>query len=384
MKETLDSYPFLVVSYAIPIRTSGTSVVIRNFLENFRRDEIVLMGRPVRENNRIENYILNYPTYMIPVPPVGSRGERVWRILATLLGVFVGLWIIRKHNVKAIVAYYVDDGALLTGYLLHKITKLPYYPYFCDLYAEILTNKWDSFLAKWLQPKVFKSARTIFVLTEEMQNYYRQKYNLNTVVLPHCNNIQPLRISSVTKTQPIRIGYLGSIFVDRIPSLKQLNQSVGERSDFEIVYFTSHNKSFLAQHGLLSSNVKIVFVQDQSKLLLALQKCDILFLPAMPDTNFPGREPQLLTGFPTKAIEYLLCQKSILVHSRRDYFTAKFFEKYQCGYVLDGGADSLLAALIELSSNVSLRQRLQKNTVNALAYFDGTKVANTFRENICQ
>ena len=373
----------LVVSYAIPSRTTGTPVVIRNLLENFSADEIVLIGRPVKKSEKISDYHPKYPIYEIPTPTVETSGERVWRIVSLLLGIVIGLQAIRKHKLTSILVFYRDYSSLLTGYYLHKITGLPLYSYFCDLYLENYPKGFYHKLAKWLQLRIFKSSTRVFVVTESIQDYFMRNYNICSTVLPHCVNRIPINNNYSPKlTYPIKIGYLGDINADRMQSLKLLCNVIEGDSKYELNYFTAKTEKYLRNEGLLIPNSKRAFIHDNDELLLELGKCNILYLPVMQSSDHEERKEQAFTGFPTKTLEYLLCNKPILLHGHREYYSATFCERYNCCYIEDGGSDALKTALDHLIGDEDLRKELTKNTTRALAYFDGSKVANTFRNEL--
>ena len=154
----MSARPFLVISYAIPDRASGTPVVIRKFLQNFNENELILMGRPVARKERIGDYRFHYPTVKIPTPPVGFRGEKLWKFLSVIFGVVIGLYVVLTKKPGKLLAFYRDESSLLTGYLLHKITGLPLYSYFCDIYLENFPEGVYKKLAAWLQPRVFRDS----------------------------------------------------------------------------------------------------------------------------------------------------------------------------------------------------------------------------------
>jgi glycosyltransferase involved in cell wall biosynthesis len=376
--------PFLVVSYSIPNRVSGTPVVIRKFLENFKSDEVVLIGRPTLRKERTQNIRFHYPTLTIPTPPVGFRGERIWRLLSVIFGLVIGLYTIKTYGIKAILTFYRDESSLLTGYLLHKISGLPLYSYFCDLYLENYPKGIYGKLAAWLQPRVFSNSQKIIVLTDAMKDFYKEKYQIDAVVLPHCNNLSVHRIPlEINQTGPIKIGYLGNINVDRIPSLKILCESINENNQYFLTYFSSTSKDYLIQQGLKIINSEIIFIPSDDRLIAEMSNCDVLFLPVINSDEHNERKFQMITGFPTKAIEYLICQKPILVHSKLDYFTAQFFSTNHCGLVIDGGKKELYAALEKIRCDPKLRADLVANAFLVVSsYFSGYVIAENFRKLI--
>jgi hypothetical protein len=372
---------FLAISYSIPNRATGTPVVIRKFLENFRKDEVVLIGRPSQRKERIKNIHFHYPVLSVPTPPVGFRGEKLWHFLFVILGIFTGLYAIKSYKLRAILAFYRDESSLLLGFILHQITGIPFYAYFFDVYLENYPSGIYGRLARWLQPRVFQKAAKIFVLTEAMQEFFLEKYKVDAIILPHSNNRLPQkRTSSIDTQAPFRIGYLGSINVDRIFSLKTLCDAIKKNEQFHLTYFSATSPEYLSRQGLLIDNSEIKFVASDNELLSELILCDLLFLPVMISNNNRERESQVITGFPTKAIEYLLCQKPILVHSSNHYWAAKFFKKFECGLVVDGGCEDIWEAIQSIKNDHQLRARMTKNSKEALAYFAGGGNAEVFRK----
>lgn len=371
---------FLVVSYSKPERASGTPVVIRKFLENFSGDEVVLIGRPVLENERVRGIKFHYPVITIPTPPVGFRGERIWRLLSTVVGLYVGLMALRRQNAKAILAFYRDESSLLTGYLLHKITNLPFFAYFCDLYLENYQTGYQGLLARWLQPRVFQSATKVLVLTESIKDYYLEEYGIDAEVLPHCNNLPQINpIPTPGVGSKFRIGYLGTVNEDRASSLRMLCEHLRGKDQYHLSYFSPTPPDYLSQLGLLIDNSDVKFIPTDDLLLKELCTCDLLFLPLSAPKD-DVRELQMLTGFPTKAIEYLLCRKPILVHTCMHYFAAQFFTNYECGYVIDGDPDEIGQAIENIAHDDDLKKRLTENTQKAISYFDGKRIADNFRK----
>jgi glycosyltransferase involved in cell wall biosynthesis len=374
---------FLVVSYSIPDRSTGTPVVVRKFLENFQKDDLILIGRPTMKVERIQGLKFEYPIVKIPTPPVSFRGEKLWRFLSIPMGIIIGMFLIKKYKLSSILAFYRDESSLLTGYLIHKITNLPFYTYFCDIYLENYSSGFYRKLAKWLQPRVFQSAKKIFVLTEGMQKYFQKNYDLEVITLPHCNNQDTQRTNRVESlVYPIKIGYLGSINVDRINSLRILCDSIMDDDRFFLTYFTSMTRDKLLNEGLLINNSTIKRFLDDELLLDELAKCDFLFLPVLLNSNAKERFQQIQTGFPTKAIEYLMCQKPIILHSKKEFFVSNFFEKYNCGLLVEGGKEELSFALHTLIDDKELREKLSNNSLFALEYFNGKNVVSNFLDVI--
>lgn len=373
------SQSFLVISYSIPNRAAGTPVVIRKLLENFGSDEVVLIGRPTLKREQVKGGRFHYPTLTIPTPPVGFRGEKIWRFLSMFLGIVVGLIAYFRYRPGAILAFYRDESSLFTGYLLHKVTKLPLFTYFCDIYLENYSRGFYRSLAEWLQPKVFRDSQKVIVLTEAMQEYFKEKYTIDSIVIPHCNNLTfNIEKDRIRPTDVCNIGYLGGINVDRVNSLQALCGAISRNSRFFINYFTPTSPEYIRSKGLHIENSSIAFIADDGELIKRLALQDILFLPLSLPPEKRERDAQVLTGFPTKVIEYLLCRVPILVHGDANVFAARFMKERKCGYVVEKDQD-LITALHNLNKDEELRSQILAGIDETLSYFDGKKIADSLR-----
>ncbi len=373
---------FLAVSYSVPQLASGTPVTVRRFLKNFTSNEVVLIGRPVKKNDRLEVEKLLFKVISLPTLPVGVRGERFWRIISVIPGIILGLYAIYRYKLKSILAFYRDEGSLLTGYLLHRLTNLPFFPYFFDLYQENYPNGFQGEMAKWLQPRVFNSAKKVIVLSEGIRKYYEEQYRISSFVLPHCsdNFSKKKPTKRKIKEEVIKIGYLGGVNFTRLYSLKLLTDAINNNNQYLIHYFTPTSKEYLKENDLLRSNVIVSYMPDDSQLINDLTMCDILFLPSSRDTGTHFFEQQMLTGFPTKILDYFLCRRPILVHGQPDFFVTGFFEKYRCGHIVNGGSNKIFEGLERLKLDQAYCEELIINANRALEYFDGVRISNDFRD----
>src|SRR5438093_5101491 len=115
----------MVVAQALPFQSSGTSILLRRLLENFGGDEIVLLARNPNPHLRLDSGPLHYPAVTIASVRAGVRGDRYWRFLSLVPGIIAGIRAVRRHRPVAILAVFPDEIALLTGYILHRLTRLP-------------------------------------------------------------------------------------------------------------------------------------------------------------------------------------------------------------------------------------------------------------------
>lgn len=376
--------PLLVTTAALPHEAGGTSIVVRRLLQNLRRDEAVILGRAPDPRMRLSEERLPVPEIRVRWFHVGLRGERFHAIAGVAPAVVQGVAAARRHGCGAILSVFPNDGSLLTGYLVHRLTGLPLLPYFCDLYMEDRRGDgWEGRLSRWLQPNVFRAATRLLAVNGGMAGFYRDHYGLDALVLPTCiNQAIPGFQAPPAPGRPFRIAYSGNVNDTRVDSLRALVRAIGDDTGFSLTYFTSQTTEQLKALGVWSANARAEFEADETALVRRLAECDVLFLPLTFEVTAHSRE-QMATCFGIKAYEYFLAQRPVLVHCPGDYFLARFFRERRCGLVVEDPAPgALLAALERLRGDGALRADLSRGGLEAAGLFEGPKVADVLRATI--
>jgi len=228
----------------------------------------VLSRKPKRER-LIKNFEPNYRIVETFAPHIKGR-----KVIALISGLISGLQLIRKTNPKLIIGIYPDDGSLLLSYLLHKITKVPYFAYFCDLYLENKRGGWKK-IAKWLQPRVFRSASRILSVNRGMHAFYLNKYSMDSVLLPAAINSKlPKNYEISPLGKIIIIGYSGNISRDRVQPLLELNKVMLKRDNIELRLFVPHSEDYLKSIGLMNHKITIKYCNTEEKLICELRNCN--------------------------------------------------------------------------------------------------------------
>ncbi len=95
-----------------------------------------------------------------------------------LSGVWVGFWMIKKYKPSVIWTTYPIASSHLIGYLLHKLTKLPWIADFRDPMTEedYPTNPTVFKFYRWLEKKTIQHATYVVVTTPGVKRVYGQRY----------------------------------------------------------------------------------------------------------------------------------------------------------------------------------------------------------------
>jgi hypothetical protein len=377
-------HPFLITAFALPYEASGTSIVTRRLIENLHPGEAVLLGRAPNRNVKLVGHALPIPAVQVRWLPLGLRGERFSRLAAVAPSLMQGLAAVRRHRCRAILAMFPDEGSLLTGYLIHRITRLPLLAYFCDLYMEDRRGSgWEARLARWLQPRVFLAASRLLAVNRGMSDFYMSQYGIETVTVPTCiNQGIPEFTPPPAVGNPVRIAYSGNVNDTRLDTLRILVRAVGSDPGYAIRYFTPQTPDQLGALGVWSANASAEFVADDATLVRRLRECDVLYLPLTFDLKDHSRE-QMATCFGIKAYEYFLAGRPVLVHCPADYFLARFFRDAGCGVVVDDPSPHAVSlGLKELAGNSARRIEVVRRGFEAARTFEGARVAAILRGQI--
>lgn len=379
---TQENTKFLIVARSLPVVLGGTMIVLRRLIENFNKGEAYILGRSPYQNVALDDVELNAHMTEIKIPK--TKGYRLWMMLAIIPGIFQGLRVLKKHDIPVIIGVYPDVGSLLLSYFLHRISGKPLMAYFCDLYLENNNKGWQGFIARWLQPKIFKTAEIISV-NQAVQDFYKERYNKDSLLVQTAINQEfPEGFSLPKITDKFIVGFSGSIIEDRLDPMQDLIKAIGNDSKYEIRLFTSQSKEHLKEKHVFADNVKLKFCKSVNELIGELEKCHLLYLPlTFKETN--NSYEQLSTCFGIKSYEYLLSCRPVFVHCPPNYFTSSFFVKNNCGYSLGKVSSKELKEFIEKKIVFDYEQQADKYVKNGLVaakQFDGVLLANRLRKKI--
>ena len=110
------------------------------------------------------------------------------RFLGILGGIFIigsqiimmmrtGIKSIKKEKIEIMLGISDYGPAMISTYLLHKITKKPYYIFLFDIYKGNFYSVFPAMLlAKIFEPKLFKNAKKIIVTNEGTKEFYTKRY----------------------------------------------------------------------------------------------------------------------------------------------------------------------------------------------------------------
>ncbi|MBI5667999.1 MAG: glycosyltransferase [Chloroflexi bacterium] len=371
----------LYLSRSVPPGASGSSVITANLARQFTPGEMVIIGAYFVGSPPVE-WQPEWPRLIHATihPPDGWRGGRWLRWLQWPWLVLLGLWVCLRQQCQVILGTYPDEVYLLAAYVISLLTGRPLLLYFHNTYLE---QPRGNIMAGWLQPRVFKRARHMFVMSRAMQDLYRRYYpDLSCTPLVHSFN-EPLPNSQAlpatdTVQHPLRLALSGSVNASNEGAVAHLAQALAALPDTELWLYSRTNPAYLRQLGIDGPRFRLTTV-SRDHLIQELQQADILFLPH----GFSDRESveEIETVFPSRTIEYLISGRPILAHVPEKCYIADFLREHQCALLVTQ-PEALVEAINRLRSDRGLRRQLVANALRAAHQFHGPVVASHLRNVI--
>lgn len=398
----------LIVSTYAPPAISGAPLMAYNLLRYFPKDSFTILTSHVSlDDKAIENgqqlpakYFF-FDTLKLATEPQKQAGlfwkckrfikrSRALRGLFHFLSLFYlplqavrrGKKIIKEEKMDLLLGFSDHGPALLSVYLLHKLTRKPFCLHFYDLYHGNNFPWFFRLVAYSLEPKLFRSAECVSVMCEALAEHYQKKYQRDVMVL---HNAIPLDSSPPPDPLPDHLGpykivFTGTIVWAQLSAVKNLVCAVEAISDRKIVLYlyTPHEKAFLESQGLFESE-RVVFARGFPQEMPAIQKsADILFVGLSFDTRYTLL---INTSSPGKTCEYLISGRPILVHAPKDSYIAKYAQQHGFACVVgDNDVEALKQGILRLISDRDyVHQIVSKAWKTAVLNHNAKEVSATLR-----
>ncbi|MGA2256458.1 MAG: glycosyltransferase [Thermoguttaceae bacterium] len=373
----------LYLSWGVPPDTAGSTIIALNLAKQFCRSEMVLAGeRPYGRPPVNWSEVWPEVVYIQSVWPFTRRGIRWWRALQFPYALWKCLRLIRKCKIDYIVAVFPSAQFLLLGYLASRVTGRPLFPYFHNTYVENRTGL-QRRLASWLQGRVFRHARHVFVMSEGMSLLFKERYpNLEQTPLLHTfNEPIPDFVPPPPVGSPMRFAFAGNVNASCEDAMVRLSNAVIGCPDTQLSIISGTPRRHLEELGLLREGTSYETV-SRDAVLRRLTGADVVLLPHGLSGPIQSSE-EYLTIFPTKTVEYLICGRAILAHSTPGSFLTRFLRENDCALVVDQPEPNALREAIEhLRRNEALRTKLVRNALRTAQRFRADRVAAEMREQL--
>lgn len=311
--------------------------------------------------------------------PQTSRGAQWRRRLQVPALVFRCLRLARKYRCAKLLVVFPSEEYLLAGYLVARLSGAQLYPYFHNTYVEQCEpNSVRSWFARRLQARVFARSSHIFMMSEGMVQFFRERYpGVKCSALIHSFNEDiPEYVMPDGFGTPLRFVLSGNINASCEEAVIRVCCAISQ-IDSTLTIFSGTAKAHLRQLGILQGNVRHEVVA-RDVMLKYLAEADIVLLAH----GFKGAlsKEEYDTIFPTRTIEYLISGRPILAHAPADCFLTKFLRKQRCALIVDiPTVDALLKGIQILREDAHLRSVLVRNALRTAELFRAPVVAASLR-----
>lgn len=311
----------LIFAQRFPPSIGGTPTVMRNLCAALPADRIAVlsmddlsgegktampfpqarMGRPNKVIRKFD------PTFYTQIP-------KVMRAAAKLSP---------REETEAIVGVFQNVCFLLAAWRLAKKWKKPFFPYYMDTWGETRSRRLDRKIASFCEPRIFRDAKKILMLSDPLMGYYQGKYPdvaEKMVCIPHClpPDWEEIRNRPIQKqwkkADELLIVYTGQVYGPTADPIANLVQALPLIEDLNprVIISSPDSVEQLTRFGIPKSDrVELIHLDSQDEVYDLQKQADILFNPV----SFKNRDHvQVQTLFPTKTIEYLVTGKPMLVH----------------------------------------------------------------------
>ena len=372
----------LLLSKSVPPETSGSAIIVQNLAKEFSRETMVLAGEwAYRKPAIIWKEEWPQIVYVIKGWPETRRGARWWRRLQFPLLLLRCLRLVRRFQCTAVVVVFPKEEFLLAGYLTAVLSGAKLYPYFHNTYVEQCKGL-GLYFARWLQGRVFSKAQHVFVMSEGMVELYRERYpDLRCSALPHSFHEEIPELTPMPEIRsPVRFLICGNINRSCYDATVRLCDAISQVNDASLTLLTGTPGIHLKQMDILRDGFCCKTV-SRDEVISCLKEADIVLLPH----GFSGASSpeEYRTIFPTRTIEYLICNRPILAHVAPDCYLARFLREHECALVVDKPSiPALLEAFERLRADSELCKKLVRNALHTATIFRGPHVAAMLRAQL--
>jgi glycosyltransferase involved in cell wall biosynthesis len=380
---------FLIVSTYAPPAISGAPLMAYNLLRYFPKDSFAILtshasldDKSIANGQPLEAKYFFFDTPTLATTPQKQEGFfwrckrfikrfKALRSLFHFLSLFYlpfnvvrrGKKIIEEEKIDLLLGYSDHGPALLSVYLLHKLTRKPFCLHFYDLYYRNNFPWFFTAVAYFLEPRLFRSAERISAMSEALAEHYQNKYHRAVTVLHNAIPLDSSRRPELSRAhpEPYTIVYTGTIVWAQVDAIRNLVAAVQSLSSPEVALYlyTPHKREFLESQGVFESN-RVIFARGLPHEMRAIQaSADILFVGLSFDTRYPLL---INTSSPGKTCEYLISARPILIHAPKESYIATYARQHGFAHVVDENSVEVLKnGILRLISDQDYASALVSN-----------------------
>jgi hypothetical protein len=265
--------------------------------------------------------------------------------------VIAGVHVARENNPTHIIGVSDDGPALLSSYIIARLTSTSHVLWLFDIYLGNNLTFFEKALSKVFEPRMFKSAKLVIVTNEATRDLYRKRYGsgFKCAVIPNSISLSKYEENRTPykPTKPHNIVYTGNVYWAQERSLLRLVRLMKELEDQQIflkLYVPFTNDAFL---GSLHDHPNIILASAHNTQMPEIQcNSTILFLPLSWNTQNPE---VIATASPGKFTDYLASGRPMLIFAPPYAFISQYAKRKKLAHVVEEENEiKLKAGLLKL------------------------------------
>lgn len=369
----------LYITSAFPPSPGGSCVVNQSLLSAFDPESFTVVSHKSSIKRIGVNERIKVLRVLKSFPSIGRYNKLLLRLQRKIAILRIHSLVKSKNPVLIIGAYpnlFFLDLAIRTA----EKYNLPFVAYLHDTIYEANIGTSAEKLAEALHQQVIKYAALIFVMSDGMKTLFNLKYHQKTIALRHTysENAKPF---SFKRKNKLRFFWGGAIYNINAYPLAQLSRVL--KSSGHTLELTANTSNALIKNGFELNNCITTFYTSREDYLNAIEKSDVLVLALDKHERANIHFDEISTIFPTKTPEYLASGKPIVVICPKNYFLYEFFERHDCGFLIDVNKLSTIYIIERELEDISrVRQKVDNARKVLKRYFHLNDVRETFLEEI--
>jgi len=386
----------VLVEYFPPV-VNGPAIRLGDLLKHFREDSYIILTPKINgkvspvSNSRIDkSTILRCKYYFLPFPNWHRNINNYLSVLIRLFHfilipytIMKALFIIKKHHISNIFTTSGYGYYMVAAYYLEKITGKPLFIYMYDMWPN--KEMYPSRIFRWIQSsyseKILMRSKEIFVMSEALQVFYKTKYKVNSIVIPHSVDLKRYTIvlnenvddelSNENYRKIVFTGLINEAQQDSILNLVDALKMPGMEKIVLILY-TLSDVERLDTVGIKGKNVLRRYARPEDMPMIQ-KMADILFLPIA----FKSSVPSIIkTGSPSKIAEYLAAGRPILVHAPKDCYLSDYAKRNGFAVVVnDPDPVKLRDSILGILNDSELQNRIVNRALAVSKIHDSPSVS---------
>jgi len=329
--------------------------VLRNLFRHIPSNRLAVISQD-DGGAQDESWIPDFPHLRLPYPGRIRRRLDPKGLHLVPYVAFRARGLVREYPLHGVLGIFPNTCFAIAAWLFAKNVRSPLFFYFMDTWHESRRHKVESALARWIEPKIVRSAESIFCVSPFLAEFFRNKYPRyaqKIVCLPHIVDDLCKPVTRRTSGNPLRplLVFTGQIYETNDDALRNVIHAMRyiEDLDPQFVLATPDPYYRLRRFGFQETKrVKFIYLENGDQVSELQQRADILINPV----SFQKADtPQIRTLFPTKTFEYLRARRPMLVHGPSTAGFVQYARRKGFAYVVDANdpgkvGDALRKAIV--------------------------------------